>query len=210
MKKLFFAFSLLIIFLLTGCTSEISFILNKDGSVTTGFYGAAGKGFTELLKSTTGSKDNNASLFDAKAISKELEKSGFKKVMVICKNKNDIAIDVTDEKKKSEFFTSGLLTVKNNKLSVNLSGDILKKYYESTDEQSAAYLDMLLSPVFSGDTMTESEYLELVSSFYGKAVADEVKNTSIVIEIKNPDGKTTKHTVKMTKLLTLNESLQLE
>jgi hypothetical protein len=210
MKKLMILLSLAAcFFFLNSCTSEISLTLNKNGSVSVGYYGAAGKGFMGLLKNSAGAKNDDV-MFDAKAITKELEKSGFKDVNVICKNKNDISVQMTDTQKKSEYFTSGLVKVTNNKLKITLSPAGLKKFYESTDSQTAAYLDMLLSPVFNDDSMTETEYLDLVSSFYGKEVSDEIKNTEILLTITNPDGKKSKHTVKMIKLLTLNESLQLE
>ena len=212
MKKLCLLLGTALLLFITGCTSSITLTLNKNGSVTAEFSGTPGKGFKELLKASVDSKDaeNKEVVFDTKAIKKELEKGGFTDVKASSQTGTDIYIKMTDPSRKSEYFTSGLVNVKKNKLKVVLSPANLKKFYESTDEQTVSYLDMLLSPVFNSDTMSEKEYIELVSSFYGKDVASEIEQSSVSLTIVNPDGKKSTHKIKMSRLLTLNETLQLE
>lgn len=213
MKKIFYVFIMAVsFFVLNSCTTDIFVSLESNGNVYIEFYGEAGANIMELLNEGNQSikAEEGVIKFDPKVIKDGLTKSGFSNVLVTSQKGNDIFIKMTDKEKKSEYFSSGLLKVENKKIKVLLSPDTLKKFYETSDEETKSYLDMLLSPVFNDDSMTEKEYLETLSSFYGKDVAKEIQDCDISVKIKNPDGKEKKHTIKLTKILTLNESFQLE
>ena len=115
---------------------------------------------------------------------------------------------MTDKDGKSALFTSGVISIENNKLNACLSPKELVAFYNSTDSQTTMFLDMLLSPVLNDELMTEEEYLELLASFYGEDIAQEIKEGIFRITLKNPDGTQTVQSIKFTKLLTLDEVLR--
>jgi hypothetical protein len=50
----------------------------------------------------------------------------------------------------------------------------------------ADYLSAIMAPLATGEVLTVSEYLDLVSSVYGVSVANEIKNAAISINLTVP------------------------
>ena len=66
-----------------------------------------------------------------------------------------------------------------------------------------------MAPVFTGEEMTDTEYILLIGSVYGKSVADELKNGSFKLTLKNPDGTKGEYNLPLVKLLTMDEAVVL-
>lgn len=207
MKKIFFVLAVLLgTFLCASCNSEVKIDLKKDGSVALKFSGTFGDGLSKLVNSIS---DDDV-VFDTKAITYELSKSGFQDVIVTAKGKKSLEISMTEKGQNSYLYTSGMLDTKGNKISLKLSPETLKKFYSLCDEQIVLYLDLLLAPIFNDEKMTEAEYLETVATFYGQSVADEFSKSMIRLTVTNPNEKTKTSVLSVAKLLTLNEILIVE
>ena len=191
----------------TGCTSEIKVELKKDGAVNVSFNGTAGQAFTALINSAAGTEGSNV-LFDTKEIQSEMTASGFENVKAVSKNGRDLSLTMTDSKRKSAMFTSGAISVKDSKLSGVLDAKSLLDFYKSADSQTTMFLDMLLAPVFNDEKMSEEEYLETIAAFYGQEIADEISAANFRITLKNADGSEAVRNIKLTKLLTLDETIR--
>lgn len=76
-----------------------------------------------------------------------------------------------------------------NSLTFTLSPKAIQTLYSSLNEESRAYADLLMAPVFTGDRMSASEYKELLSAVYGKELADETEKARIKISLEPPKGK---------------------
>lgn len=198
--------------LCASCTSEISLELKKDGSVDVQFSGVAGTAFATMINSVSGMSGNGSAtgtvIFDTKEIEYEMSSNGFSQVKAVSKKGADLTVTMTDKNGKSALFTSGVVSVKDGKLNASLSPQSLVKFYKAADSQTVMFLDMLLAPIFNDEVMTQEEYLEVLASFYGDEIADEMKNSSFRITLKNPDGTKTVQNIGFTKLLTLNEVLR--
>ncbi len=194
------------------CTSEISLELKKDGSVDLQFSGLAGTAFATMINSVSGMSANGSAagtvIFDTKEIEYEMSSNGFSQVKASSKKGADLTVTMTDKNGKSALFTSGVVSVKDGKLNASLSPQSLVKFYKTADSQTVMFLDMLLAPIFNDEVMTQEEYLEVLASFYGDEIADEMKNSSFRITLKNPDGTKTIQNIGFTKLLTLNEVIR--
>ena len=209
--KVIFAGLALMVFC-AGCTSEITLELKKDGSVDVEFSGVAGTAFATMINSVSGMSGNGAAagsvIFDTKEIEYEMSSNGFSQVKASSKKGSDLTVTMTDKNGKSALFTSGVVSVKDGKLNASLSPQSLVKFYKAADSQTVMFLDMLLAPIFNDEVMTQEEYLEVLASFYGDEIADEMKNSSFRITLKNPDGTKTIQNIGFTKLLTLNEVIR--
>ena len=198
--------------LCASCTSEISLELKKDGSVDVQFNGVAGTAFATMINSVSGMSGNGSAtgtvIFDTKEIEYEMSSNGFSQVKAVSKKGADLTVTMTDKNGKSALFTSGVVSVKDGKLNASLSPQSLVKFYKAADSQTVMFLDMLLAPIFNDEVMTQEEYLEVLASFYGDEIADEMKNSSFRITLKNPDGTKTVQNIGFTKLLTLNEVIR--
>lgn len=192
----------------TGCTSEISMELKKDGSVSVDFNGVAGDAFASLISAATGGNASASSqnlVFNTEEIEYEMSMNGFSNVKAVSKNGKGLSVSMTDKNGKSALFSSGVVTAKNGKLGIVLSREKLVDFYNKADSQTAMFLDMLLAPVFNDEKMSEQEYLEVLASFYGQEIADEIAAADFRISLKNADGTQTIQKIKITKLLTLDE-----
>lgn len=192
----------------SGCTSEISLELKKDGSVTVDFNGQAGDAFAALINAAIGGSPTASSqnlVFNTKDIEYEMSQNGFSNVNAVSKNGRSLSVSMTDKNGKSALFSSGVVSIKNGKLNISLDREKLVNFYNQADSQTVMFMDMLLAPVFNDETMSEEEYLEVLASFYGQNIADEIGAADFRITVKNADGTQRVHTIKITKLLTLNE-----
>ena len=199
--------------LCASCTSEISLELKKDGSVDVEFNGVAGKAFAALIYSASGMSAEQVQsaesvIFDTKEIEYEMSSNRFSNVKAVTKNGTDLTVTMSDKNGKSALFTSGIISVKNGKLSACLSPQNLVNFYKTADSQTIMFLDMLLAPIFNDEQMSQEEYVEVLASFYGDEIAEEMKNSNFRITLKNPDGTQTVQSIKFTKLLTLDEVLR--
>ena len=211
--KLIFA-SLALMILCASCTCEISMELKKDGSVDVEFSGIAGKAFATMINSVSGMSASDSGtnagsvIFDTKEIEYEMSSNGFSKVKAASKKGADLTVTMTDKNGKSALFTSGVVSIKDEKLNASLSPQSLVKFYNSADSQTVQFLDLLLAPIFNDEKMSQEEYLEVLASFYGEEIAQEMKNSNFRITLKNPDGTKVVQTIPFGKLLTLSETIR--
>ena len=184
------AFLLLIFFLFVSCSTEVTLTLNKDDSVDISFEGGAGKAFAKMISSAAGisGADENQLLIDADSVSYELAKAGFSDVKVNQKKEGSVSISMKDMKQTSYLFTSKIVKAENGRLLAAISRKSLEDFYSSSDEQTRMILDLFLAPVFNAEEMTEKEYLEMVSSFYGDAAGKEVGESLVKINLISKDG----------------------
>ena len=191
MKKiLFLVLGLTALITLSSCSAKVNLTLQKDGSLDVSFNGGAGAAFSKMILSATGGEDS----FNIKEIADELSKNGFSEVSASSKGISEVILSFKDKRKSSFLFESGtgILTMKNNQLSVNLNRKTLKAFYDSADANLQMILDLFLAPVFNDEEMSPAEYLEMLGTFYGASAAEEVQKSNIIFEIQNPDtGKIT-------------------
>jgi len=208
------------VLIFSSCTSELTLELKKDGSVQASFTGLAGQAFAALSGlgggvSETGAGDaagdasvaGNSVIFNTAEIEYEMAGNGFSEVKAASKNGSDISVKACDKNAKSVLFTSGIVSVQDGKLMAQLSPQKLMSFYEGADSQTVMFLDMLLSPVFNQEVMSEEEYIETLQAFYGQEIADEIQAAKFKITLINTDGSQTVQNVSLPKLLTLNETL---
>lgn len=205
MKK--FSCFLAVIFLaagLTSCTSEIVLKQEKSGSINVKFSSVAGNAFIKMVKSAAADDDGNV-LIDVNAITHELEKSGFVNVDIEKKNVIDFDVSMDDFFGNSILISSGLLSSTADEFSANITAAKFADFYNKADDDLVNILDMFLAPVFNDEEMWESEYVELLASFYGDDVANEIKESSLKITLEDVNGKKKSKTVSLAKLFTLRE-----
>ena len=205
MKKLLLILAASFMFL--SCTSKIEFSLNEDGSVSGKALVSAGQAFSKLIKSSSGIPDDEV-VFDTNQIEFEMMKKGFSAVKAVSKNQMDLNVTFADKNHSSALFTSGILSDEEKNLKLIFSPAALKSFYDSSDGMLQQMLDLLIAPVFNDEVMEEEEYIELIASFYGESVAQEVSDTVIEFSVNDSEGKKSQK-IPLVRLLTLNENLIL-
>lgn len=99
-----------------------------------------------------------------------------------------------------------LISRTENSLTFTAGASQWQSIYESSGEESRGYLDLLMIPALTGESMTTAEYRSLLSSVYGPSLASEVVDTPLVIYLSSPSGaKKTKITTTLGALLSRTE-----
>ena len=211
----FLIFSVLFCLCFSSCKVFISLTQNQNGDVKVLFSGIPEEAFVNTIKSflevESSSVESNNAIIDTKEIKDFLLSSGFFDVEV--SNKIGAAVDIkmTIPKDKTFIFDSHLLEEDeaNNSFSINLSPATLQTFYANADEQIISILDILISPAFYGEEISEEEYIETIASLYGNDVAAEMNKSEIYITLKNKSGKTLKKSLPLKTLLTLKQSIKI-
>ena len=200
-KQIFLKNSLLLClsFLFLSCQTEIVFSLQADDSVNITFEGGSGAAFSKMISAAAGTEGDF--LIDEASVTYELARAGFSDVKVTQKKNASVRISMSDKKQNSYLFTSKLLKKEKDSLKAEINPKSLKLFYDSADEQTRMILDLFLSPVFNDEQMTESEYLEMLASFYGKAAADEVEKSSVKLVLRDKSGKEERVTIPLAVFL---------
>lgn len=195
------------VFLFFSCSAEIVFEVKKDGNVKISYDGDLSGDFLQFLINQNG-KNTELDLenienteLDVEVLTESLKNSGFENVQILSGKLKNILITMEDKSQKSVLFYSKLLKMQNGSLSVDFSYENLRNFYENADEQLQSDLDLLLAPVFNDEKMTETEYLEIIATFYGEKMASELAESFISLIVINIDGKQQVQKISIPKIL---------
>lgn len=102
---------------------------------------------------------------------------------------------------------SGMISLSENSFSIKISRENLLEFYRTLPEDFQNYLDMLMAPAFTGEEMSDGEYVELLSEVYGQALADEVSAASVKIAVVSPSGMKKNYSVRLVEILNIKNAL---
>jgi hypothetical protein len=108
-----------------------------------------------------------------------------------------------------------------SRLLIALDRDIAPLLLAMISEDIRDYLSALMAPAATGEQLSRTEYLELVDSFYGKALADEIAAARITVSIGFPGpvgsvkggvftGTQARFDLSLVELLVLENPLEYE
>ena len=188
MRKLILILASAILF--ASCTTEVTLTVKPDDSVEIRFEGGAGNAFTKMIASASGVAGSGSTdaIIDTDTVTYELARAGFSNVKAEQKTGGAVLISMSDKKKSSYIFTSGIVKAEKGRLSAAITRKSLEDFYKSADEQTRMTLDLFLAPVFNDEVMSEAEYLEMVASFYGNDAAKELSESVVKINLISKDG----------------------
>lgn len=224
--NIFILSAALILFI--SCSPEISVNANNDGSTSTSITGGFSTSTADLLKSLACSMDgsNNSSsskdspLFSSVDITNALLSAGLKNVYASVPDAehfsasgvipNNESQSSTESSGVASFLRTGLISRTKNSVSISVGPAELMNIYNSVDEESHGYLDLLMAPVFMGEKMSVSEYHDLLASVYGPSFADELVSGVVTINLSAPTSaksasKKVSEKIPLGELLTLSD-----
>lgn len=101
--------------------------------------------------------------------------------------------------------TQDVVLRKDNQLTLNVSPETMIAFAQSLPEEFLVYMSMLAAPVFTGEPMTQEEYLGLIAALYGQPLADEIEQADIKITLESPSGKKQTFNLPLVEFFTLTE-----
>lgn len=216
-KFYFLIFSFLICCCFSSCNVFLSLTQKQNGDVNVEFSGIPEEAFINTIKSflatDSESTTNKNLIIDTAQIKSFLINSGFTNVEVSNQIGANVDIKMTIPKDKTFIFDSKLVfsnnSESNSSFGIELSPATLQTFYANADEQIISILDILISPAFYGEEISEEEYIETIASLYGNDVAAEMNKSEIYITLKNKSGKTLKKSLPLKTLLTLKQAVKI-
>lgn len=193
----------------TSCENEIRIRANVNG-VDFSYKVKTGDLFTDVLSAME--EDQEETGFNSDVISAMFENAGYERVKVISADKEGFEVKGTlPESADDPLSKAGMLSfsVEGNFITLNITRKTLTDFYKNSSQDIQNIIDMLMSPTFTDDEMTDEEYLDLISSVYGQKLADELMNSKIKFVLESPTGKVSRHTISLVTLLNLTGNIKL-
>lgn len=189
------------------CKNTVSFRLLKDDKVAFEFDCAIDK--DSPIQKMLESFGTDFNQLDLEELKFGLEEEGFS------------AVEVFPKKNEGGIIVKGILPDGNNIVITNgdtisfiLRTETLKDFYNGSGQNIASIFDLLLVPVISDDeeisALNESEYIELIASFYGQNFADEIAKSSLKISLLNKKQNKSEKTVSFANLFTIKSPIEIK
>lgn len=211
MKRIFFCAFILFSLFFVSCSPKISIQPKTDNQIfisfSTNFSNKGTKALKEIIGAVGDSENSEkVELLSSKELKLILENIGLQNVISSVSKENSINGSGYLQNINSNFFNKiGILNLTNSSITFSLTPSKIQQFYDSLDEEGQGYLDLLMIPCLTGETSTVTEYQELLSSIYGKELADEIINGKMYINLISPDGsETNKIQINLGEVFTLS------
>jgi len=143
---------------------------------------------TEGAKSDTDAA--TGTLYDREAILVSLAHAGFRADSLEFSGRAGIKLALALVKTDGFLGNAVNLRKDERKIAITLSRDTLAKALDLMPPETRDYLDLFMAPAFTGETMTNGEYEELIAATYGKTLATELKNSFFTLSVQCPAAAT--------------------
>ena len=184
MKKIFY-FSLIsiLIFTIFSCSPALSISLKNDDSVDVQFEITNTESFFSNFSAFMDFSEEN--FYDKEILSSNLQSIGFSDINLEIGKNADLKLFAqlnNFSQLKEENPITSLFIKKQDSFEISINPDNLIEVLETIPEITD-YLDLLMAPVYTGEEITEQEYLELFATVYGESFAKDFENTNFVVKI---------------------------
>lgn len=173
---------------LTACSPKADIFIQPSGDAIITMDIKSSPIMNTVFKSVSqlSDEDMSKSIFNKDSIKMELEQ---KKIQVLKMETNSIA-DITAKLKiwKDNNTNPAFFNVDNKagKISLNIGTQNIKEFAGLLSEDDREYIDLLMAPALSGETMSKEEYETLIEAVYGNKLASELKKAKFKIEVSCP------------------------
>lgn len=185
MKKLFY-FSLIFILIFTAfsCSPSLAVSLKNDDSADIQIVISNTESFFSNFSAFMDFSEDN--FYDKEILSSNLQSLGFSNINLETGKNADLKLfaqlkNISNLEEENPLSSAFVKTENSFELQINPEKmlSVLEAIPEMTD-----YLDLLMAPVYTGEELSESEYLELFASVYGESFAKDFENTNLLLQIE--------------------------
>ena len=154
------------------------------------------------------SDDGSEVIFSAEEIQKVFAETGMRNVRSESVKAESLLIEAETSEKKDDFVSAaGLVKGDRKSYSLLFSRETLSAMYDGMPSMMKSYIDLFMAPSFSGEEMTDDEYVDLISSVYGDVVAEEIKDSKINLTLSKLDGRKQRYTIRLIDLINIKKEL---
>lgn len=204
-KKIISALLLLFaVFIFASCQNELK-ISADDSGISFNYKINSSKEFLNFFSALANS-DESDTIFNAEEISNLFEQAGFEKINSTSDGKNLSVNGKLSQTAQDPFSKSGMISLSQKKLSITLNKTNLLEFYNNLPEDFQTSLDLFMAPTFTGEEMTNEEYIELISEVYGQELADEFSAATLKLTVESPFGNKN-YSIKLVEILNIKNEL---
>ncbi len=132
----------------------------------------------------------DAALFNKEEIVASLTQAGISVGAVTFPTQSSVSINMTLPKLDGMLEKAVKYSVSGKKISVSLSRESVQAAMAVMPAGMNDYLDLLMAPVFTGETLSAAEYVEVIRSAYGKTLGDELEKSAFILTVRCPSPVT--------------------
>lgn len=160
---------------------------------------------------TNSSDDGTTNIFDVEGIKKTLIESGLENVDVKEVSSSRLLISGFISKNTKNFITDSKIVdfYGDNNVKIVLSSVTLKNLYDNLSYELKSYLDMIAAPSFTGEQMTDDDYIEFIGTIYGEDFSNELNKSKVKFIIQNINGNKIVKEISLLKLLNIVGKLEI-
>ena len=210
MKKITVFLFLAVSLFFTSCKSSVSVkpsAVGADFDVSISFGSAFCGLFSAVFPSEKGGETR--SFFDDAQIAQVLTATGIQNVRVKSNGQTSLQISGSAAASGNPLVDSGIIVfAPDGNVSLVFSSQNLQALYGLLPFELASYIDMLMAPAFTGEEMTDGEYIDSVATVYGKNVADELNDGEVKFNIHGTDDRTNSSSLSAVKLLNVTGTVR--
>lgn len=194
MKKYHLLSLLIVIVTLASCAARINGSVSADSSAVFSVDMSLGQRMTSMIRSLNSAvRQTDGLVLDGQAIAKSMSMDGITSALL--KNTAPAAVEgeirisnvnrflaAGDKGRFIEFEQQS----DGGSCRININLDNGPVILESFSQEISDYLNALMAPIATGEDLSKPEYLELVASFYNKAISDEIAGSRIRASVEFP------------------------
>lgn len=190
----------------TSCENELTITAGNAG-VDFEYKIGSGAAFLNIISAS----GDDELVFDPAGIKAVFEEALFENVSAESSEGGNLDVKGSLSGEAADPFSkSGMISLKGKTTVLKLTKEGMVSLYESLPEELQNYLDMFMAPTFSGEEMSDEEYIELIAEVYGQELADEINKANIKLVLKGLAGTEKKQTVQLLRLLNMNSEIVLK
>lgn len=175
--------TVLISVLFFSCTTSVALETRLDKTGAVAMQTKLSPSVQTLVSSLAGA-DSTEALFDAAQIRASLKAAGF--AVTGLKFPSKSALTVTAETKNITTMLRGskdFITVVNDKgindMRIKLTPENVRKAVAIMPEDTALYIELLIAPIFTSESMSAEEYTDLIAIAYGDKIAQDLLKAKV-------------------------------
>lgn len=207
-EKIFIPLVFGLVCLFTSCSPVLKVEVAPNGDISYSVESAVAPVIEDTVRSFTGAGEN-LPLFNEAQILQALNAAGLEQVSVDAPSNSSLVVSAQIDRVVPQTMAianlgSGLVCedmvpqvagaigychsnqAGQRKLVLTISPEVLQQVLAIMPMETVEYLDLLSAPILTGETMSASEYIDLISVVYGDSVAKELKGAAIKILVTVP------------------------
>ncbi len=182
--------TLVFIISLASCMPSVKIEINQDDSAKMEFTTSLSTSIEGSIRAIIGLQ-NNEPLYKEAQVKSSLNAAGLKTESISFPSMTGIKIkagisNINTSLTYAKDFVKIIPKEKGKEALVTFSPRIITEALYIMPEETRSYADLLMAPVFTGETMTPDEYLFLLSMVYGETLAAELAKSDFIVEILAP------------------------